>query len=166
MDSLGIFFARYLVYFLVAGIFVYLYLEHDRRRRWFIFVASALSVILSRGILTEVIRYFSPRPRPFEVLEITPLFPENLMNSFPSGHAAFTFALAMALWFFNRRWGNWYLVLALLIGTGRVFAGIHWPVDILGGAAVGIISAFLIYALLRPYSPPKKSLSPLSPKNS
>ncbi len=151
LDSLDAFFARYLVYLLVVGAFVYIFLERDRRKRWFVFAALALSVILSRGILTEVIRFFYPQPRPFEVLGITPLFPEDTANSFPSGHASFLFALGAALWFVNRRWGIWYLVLALLVGVARVFAGVHWPVDILGGAAVGIVSAFLVYALLRPY---------------
>lgn len=153
LDSLGIFFAQYLIYFLVIGVFVYLYLERDWRKRWFIFAVAALSVILSRGIITEAIRFFYPQPRPFEVLGITSLFPENLLNSFPSGHTAFLFALGMALWFFNRRWGTCYLILAAVVGVARVFAGVHWPVDILGGAAVGIISAFLIQLLLRPYSP-------------
>lgn len=153
LDSLGIFLARYLIYFLVAGIFVYLYLERGSRKRWFIVAALALSAILSRGILTEAIRYFFPQPRPFEVLEINSLFPESSQTSFPSGHAAFLFALGMALWFFSRRWGIWYLILAFLVGAARVFAGVHWPLDILGGAAVGVVSAFIIWLLLRPYSP-------------
>jgi undecaprenyl-diphosphatase len=156
LDSLGIFLAKYLVYLLVAGILVFIYLERDRRRRWFVFTALVMAVILSRGILTEVIRYFLPARRPFEILDITPLFSESLNNSFPSGHAAFLFALGMTLWFFNRRWGIWYLVLAAAVGAGRVFAGVHWPRDILGGAAVGIFSAGVIYLLLRRYLPFRK----------
>lgn len=132
---------------------MYLYLEHGSRKRWFVFANLALSVILSRGILTEIIRYFLPRPRPFEIMEINPLFSENLQNAFPSGHASFLFALGTTLWFFNRRWGTYYIVLAFIVGAARVFAGVHWPVDILGGAAIGIISALLIYTLLSPYSP-------------
>jgi undecaprenyl-diphosphatase len=156
LDGAGVFLAEYLIYFLVAGIAVFIFTEKSSRRRWFVFAALTLSAILSRGILTEAIRFFYPRPRPFEVLGLTPLFTENLNNSFPSGHATFIFALAMALWFFNRRWGTWYLVLAFAVGIARVFAGVHWPADILGGAAIGAVSAFLVHVLLRPYSPFKK----------
>lgn len=153
IDSAVIFLARYLVYVLAAGFFVYLYSERDSRRRWFVFISTALAVILSRGIVTEAIRFFYPRPRPFEVLDITPLLSAAPNNSFPSGHAAFLFALGMALWFFRRGWGNWYFILALVVGAARVFAGVHWPLDILGGAVIGIVSAVAVYFLLRPYAP-------------
>lgn len=153
MDGLGVFFAQYLIYFLAAGILVFIFLESNSRRRWFVFAALALSVILSRGILTEAIRYFFPRPRPFEVLDISPLFSAAAFNSFPSGHAAFLFALGAALWFFSRRWGAVYLTLASAVGVARIFAGVHWPLDILGGAAIGVISAWAIHLLIHPYKP-------------
>ena len=70
-------------------------------------------------------------------------------NSLPSGHAAFMFALAMELWFLDKKWGAWFMLFAVLNGAARVFVGVHWPLDILAGAAVGILSALAVHALVR-----------------
>ena len=112
------------------------------------FSLSAISVILARGIIVEIIRFFYDRPRPFEALGIEPLILNNGAPSSPSGHAAFFFALALAVFFTNKKWGYWFFAGALLIGIARIFIGIHWPLDILAGAAVGLISAFLIKKIL------------------
>ena len=48
----------------------------------------------------------------------------------------------------NKKLGKWSLGMALLIGLGRIFVGIHWPLDIIAGAAIGLGSAFLIRKIL------------------
>ncbi len=146
-DGLIIFFATYLPYLLVLGIFILLFQEKNPRRRWFFFIVLALAVLLSRGILTPGIRFLYPLPRPFDALSITALIPES-GPSLPSGHAAFLFALGGMLYWFNRRWGGAYLLLAFLNGLSRIMAGVHSPADILAGALVGLLSAWLISYLL------------------
>jgi undecaprenyl-diphosphatase len=147
-NVLAIFFAEYLPYLMVLAFLVLVYYQKGWRRKVYLFCEAALAIILSRGILTEVIRYFYHEPRPFSFYGFAPLFNEGAW-SFPSGHAAWFFALAMAVWFANKKWGWWYFLLALIMGVARVYAGVHWPIDIIAGAMVGILSALFVRWLLR-----------------
>jgi membrane-associated phospholipid phosphatase len=62
---------------------------------------------------------------------------------FPSGHAATFAALATTLFFIHRRAGIFAGMLALVIGTARIFAGVHTPLDILGGYLLGVLVGIL-----------------------
>ena len=148
LDNMGVFFAEYLPYFLVLALIVFIIARPDSRKKWLAFAEIGLTLILARGLATEIIQYFYTSPRPFAVYGFTPLIPES-GNSLPSGHAAFMFALAMALWFLDKKWGAWFMLFAVLNGVARVFVGVHWPLDILAGAAVGILSALAVHALVR-----------------
>ena len=65
--------------------------------------------------------------------------------SFPSGHATFFFAMATAIYLYNKKWGIWFFVGAILISIGRVIAGLHYPSDILGGAIIGAFVAYVTF---------------------
>ncbi len=156
-DWLGIFFADYLGYFLILVVVFLLIKERDWKRRIHFFSLVVLSVILARGIIAETIRFFYEPSRPFSSLGIQPLIDRVLSSSFPSGHAAAFFALALAVFYYNRRWGWRFLGLALLIGLARIFVGVHWPSDILAGTIIGLGSAFLIKNFLEKYQPKQKS---------
>jgi len=147
INALAVFLAKYLPIFLVLAVLVFIFKQKPWKEKWLVFIFSGLCLILSRGILTEVIRFFYYRPRPFELLGITSLIPES-GASFPSGHAAFLFALALVLFYFNRRWGIWFFILAFLNGLARIFTGVHWLSDILGGFLIALLSFFLIKFLL------------------
>jgi len=153
LDGLFGFLAVYFTYFLVAGLLVFLYkMEATARYKVFVFLMLSLSAVLSRGIFTEVIRFFYNRPRPFDVLNITPLFLDESF-SFPSGHTAFLFALAFALFYFSKRAGWLFAILSFLVVLARIVAGVHWPSDILGGLIVAFVSVWLVRQLLKKYSP-------------
>ncbi len=63
--------------------------------------------------------------------------------SFPSNHAANMFAIATVLSFFALRWKRTFFGLAALIAYSRVYVGVHFPLDVIGGAILGIISGKL-----------------------
>lgn len=96
----------------------------------------------------EIIRFFYERQRPFLVLGFQPLADHIQSGSFPSGHAAFFFALALTVFYFNKLWGWRFLAMAMVISLARIFVGVHWPSDILAGAIIGLGSAFLIKQIL------------------
>ena len=145
LDWLGIFLASYLPYFLVLGLILY-FIKYRANFQLFAFIA--LSFILSRGLIVEVIRFIYSRARPFMELDFIPLINHSGGQAFPSGHAATFFALAFALWLINRRWGYWYIGLASLMGLARVFVGVHWPLDIVGGVLVALLSVIVIKWML------------------
>jgi undecaprenyl-diphosphatase len=64
--------------------------------------------------------------------------------SFPSDHAAAAFAIAVSVFFVSRRVGGALLVVATLIALSRVLLGVHYPSDVLAGAAVGTLSAVVV----------------------
>jgi len=150
VDAAGIFTAEYLPYIIFLGFLLLVVSQAGWRQKVFFFSEAAIAVILSRGLITEIIRFFYYSPRPFEALRFQSLIPES-GSSIPSGHAAFFFALATIIFFYNRRWGVWYFVFSLLISIARIFAGVHWPSDIIAGAVVGVLSGIFVHLLLKSY---------------
>lgn len=97
-------------------------------------------------LVNLVIGFIRFRPRPFVVHpDIVKLIDKSaLEKSFPSAHTTVAFALATAIFFWNKKWGTAALALALAIGLARVAAGVHYPSDILGGALLGVAAALVV----------------------
>lgn len=143
-DSIIIFCAKYLPYLMVMALGLFLVFSRDRKQELKMILYAFSSAILARLVITEIIRYFYHSPRPFQVYDFAPLL-YDFNSSFPSGHAAFFFALATAIFLFRKKWGIVYFLGAIIIVLSRIMAGIHWPTDVLGGIVVGIFSAIVIF---------------------
>ena len=91
---------------------------------------------IARGI-AQLIKMAYYHPRPGVTLDFVPLFPET-SYSFPSGHAITFFALAMAVYMINKKFGIILFAVAMVISSARIMAGVHWPSDIIAGATCGI----------------------------
>ena len=150
-DAIIIFCAKYFPYIMVVALGLFFIFGNNRKRELKIIFYVIVSVILSRLVITEIIRYFYPVARPFIIYSFTPLL-YDYANSFPSGHAAVFFALATAVFFFHKKWGIAYFLGAIIISISRIMAGIHWPMDNLGGLMVGIGSAVLVHFLIKKIS--------------
>jgi undecaprenyl-diphosphatase len=146
-DDIIIFFGQYFAYILVA-VFLLIVVKN---KNWKMFFVSVISVFLSRAVIIEIIRFFYNAPRPFLTPGVHQLIFNETSGSFPSGHAAFFFALAMAIFFFHKKWSILFFAGAILIGVARIIAGIHWPIDILGGAIIGVLSAIFVYRISHKY---------------
>ena len=110
------------------------------------FAEGVGAALIARGFV-EVIRFFFHRPRPFvDNPAIVSLLNET-SYSFPSGHAAFFFALSTVIFLYNRRWGVWFFIMSAAIGLARIMAGVHYPSDILGGAMLGGLVGFAVHRL-------------------
>jgi undecaprenyl-diphosphatase len=142
LDTLGIFFAYYFEYIFIFLLLIALFFKYkkDILIYWRVF----LSAVVSRFVFTEIIRYFFYRPRPFVDLPINLLISGPNSASFPSGHAAFYSAIAFYIFFKDKKIGIFALICAFLISLSRVFVGVHWPIDILAGFVVGLVSALIV----------------------
>ncbi len=115
-------------------------------RRPYVFVWVATAVFASDVVALALKRLFE-RPRPsITYPEPEPLVRTPLDLSFPSGHAATSFAAATVLAWSDRRVAVPVYLLAAAIAWSRVYVGVHYPLDILGGALLGLAVAT---ALLR-----------------
>jgi undecaprenyl-diphosphatase len=146
-DGLVIFFTEYLQYLVV--LFLFLFLVVNYRKYLKMVIGALVAALFSRFIIAEIVRFIFPRSRPFVVDHtINILVSHNpAEHSFPSGHASFFFALATLVYFYNKKAGIKFFIFAFLISISRVFAGLHWLTDILGGAIVGMITGFLVFKL-------------------
>jgi undecaprenyl-diphosphatase len=106
-------------------------------------MTATLSATLA-NLLVKLMNWLYFRPRPFANQTVNLLFYQPTDSSFPSNAATLGFAIAAGVWFFNRRWGWSLLVIAMLFGLSRIFGGVHYPLDVTAGAALGWISAWLI----------------------
>ena len=89
------------------------------------------------------------RERPFVAHpEIHPLYPVH-SSSFPAGHAATAFAGATILAYVAPRALPLLALVASVIGFSRVYVGVHYPTDVLAGAAIGIVVGAVGIAVLR-----------------
>jgi undecaprenyl-diphosphatase len=66
-------------------------------------------------------------------------------NSFPSSHAMNMFAQATLFSLLYRRRAAWFFLFAAIIGFSRIYVGVHYPFDVLGGALFGMCIGGLVY---------------------
>ncbi|WP_303007632.1 phosphatase PAP2 family protein [uncultured Dialister sp.] len=103
-------------------------------------LALVINVILANGILKHLVQ----RPRPFDTYpDLQPLIHEPTDWSFPSGHSSASFAAAFVLYhYMPKKFSIPALILATLIAFSRLYLGVHYPSDVIGGAAIGYLTAW------------------------
>lgn len=118
----------------------------------FVFLLDSLSHIF--------LKTFFMRPRPYEIFPAKLLgFDIDLGAGFPSGHTQRAFSGAVILGSFYKKMRIPLLLLAVLVGISRIYIGVHYPLDVLAGAANGMI--FGMIALNLPYKKLLKKLESL-----
>ena len=118
-------------------------------RRWGVLLMTFMAVALADWT-AAAIKALVDRPRP----PVRYPLPKTLVPlphdpSFPSGHAATSFAAATMLSFAFPALTPALLVLAAAVAFSRVYVGVHYPLDIIGGAALGALVATALRRLVR-----------------
>ena len=106
---------------------------------------SAARMLVAVGLVyvaSDALGRVWPRSRPFARLsDVQGLAPHSPERSFPSRHVAAGLAMAAIGGRSHRRLGLLMSVVAWTLGVSRVVAGLHYPSDVLGGAALGMLLA-------------------------
>ena len=116
-------------------------------------MAAALAISgVTVYVLAKVIKGYVSRGRPSalveDVLEREPFSPDSL--GYPSGHAAVAWAITIImLAFMGRPWRGIAIALAVVVPVVRMYVAAHLPLDLIGGAALGVFVASAVSLLLR-----------------
>jgi undecaprenyl-diphosphatase len=126
------------------------------RREW-VFIAVLLAAVFGESVIVNVLKGLFGRMRP----DVVPHLVEAASGSFPSGHSASAAAIYLTLAALmasrtGERAVRRYLVfvaimLALLVGASRVYLGVHYPTDVIGGLAFGSAWAAMVWFAARKF---------------
>jgi membrane-associated phospholipid phosphatase len=119
------------------------------RRNVWVFVLVAAAVLVADG-LAGIVKLAVGEKRPNDP---DPLITIPHSHSFPSGHTATSFAGATALSVVYPRGAPVFSLVAAAIGYSRLYVGVHFPLDVVGGAVIGVATALLLLAAARRRSP-------------
>jgi len=151
LDMFFFFLAEYLIWLMPLGFVAAFAISKTAPRKWLILVLLvALGILLAMG-LNQLIGMFFFRPRPFVGHQIFYYASPGLLpKSFPSDHATVAFLMASALLFARFRLWGWVLIaVAVVVGASRVVIGIHYPLDILAGAGIGLLFGLVVAKVFR-----------------
>lgn len=134
---------------LVALVALQWWRRGDRQHLRHVLVAAGLSFLLGLG-MNQLVLLFFHRIRPYDAAVSHLLVPPSSDWSFPSDHATATMAIA-ATFLLHRmpRAGLFFLAASLLVMFSRVYVGIHYVGDVLGGAVTGVAAAAVVWAAYR-----------------
>ena len=109
-----------------------------------------IGVLLVNALCIFALKRMISRPRP--LADLAPLIEAGKVHihvlgkqlryrSFPSGHTQTVFAAVVYLSLLQRRWAPLFLSLAIAVGLSRIYMGLHFPLDVLGGGLMGVVLA-------------------------
>ncbi|SVA59640.1 uncharacterized protein METZ01_LOCUS112494 [marine metagenome] len=146
----------YCIPVILALTLFYLWFAGTNNKERYTFQRAVLSAIVSLGLanlFVLVINDYYYRERPFLAHDITLLFYAPTDSSFPANPAALSFALAFSIWLKVKITGRYLFVFSAIWCISRIYAGIFFPSDIVGGAVLGITASLTGSYLLKILDP-------------
>jgi undecaprenyl-diphosphatase len=104
--------------------------------------------LISSNIVVYVLKAIVARPRPFDMLSGVHVLENETFGSFPSGHAANAFLAAFLLAQAYPKYRWWFYGLAAVVAFSRVYMGVHYPLDVVAGALLGLGAGYAVVRLL------------------
>jgi undecaprenyl-diphosphatase len=132
--------------------FILIFWKYPRREALFVSL-TVIALIIFILVASDLTKEYVGRLRPNNNIEINS-FIRILKNpsgfSFFSGHASSSFSVTTLMLLFVRKRFKWswlFCIWPLLFALSRIYVGVHYPLDLLVGAFIGMVSAFLFYNL-------------------
>lgn len=148
LDALMIFGAVYIIWITAFLAVIFGIFGSNKEKK--ALILSVAGIIIA-WIIIFIIRLFIFEPRPFITLSLAPLINETSPASFPSIHATFMAVAAFAYLFAKSKWSPLFIFFLVWVALARIYVGVHYPLDIMGGILVGFISVFLSSKLLNKF---------------
>lgn len=132
-------------------VLIFLYFKRLRK----VGILMLVSLLLEFIIANLILKNLTARIRPYEVIQGLTLIVGRAHDfSFPSGHTGSAFAVAVVIFFkMPKKYGILAIALASLMGFSRLYVGIHYPSDVIGGVLLGIITSLTAIKCLPDSSP-------------
>lgn len=137
LDQTMIFGADYLIYFVFLIITALTIKGSQKEKSAMVLIFLSIPIAV---LLIKLIHLFYYLPRPFTTYDFSPMIHYIEDASFPSRHTTIATTIAFAYFFAKSKFFLLFLTFALWVGISRIFVGVHYPLDILGGFFLGIIS--------------------------
>lgn len=134
-----------------AAAIVAIVLLFKRETRIYAF-AIGLAAFMGGTVIAQTLKTLIPRDRPSN-LSFAVVQEKILHSSFPSGHTSTAFAVATAIAILATRQQKWWIAIggyvwAFGVGLSRIYRGVHWPTDVMGGALAGILGGCLTILII------------------
>lgn len=145
-----IFWGNY-AFVIFAAVAIWILLSPTDHENWQALLGlSIISLVIARGLIVNLIVKLYKRICPYQLYHYEPSetrffsLRDDNHDSFPSGHTAGYFSVAVVVYLFFPILGVILITTSLMAGIGRVVMGWHWPSDILGGLIVGSAVACVV----------------------
>ena len=147
-------------YLWIALLIILLCIPKTRRAA----MIGAATLLLTFIVTNLCLKPLIGRTRPYEVIEgLTRIIEKQSDRSFPSGHTANSMAVGVSLWLVSKKYeiigdkklyfpkaAGWaVLVWSVLVGLSRLYVGVHFPTDVLGGAIVAILNTVIVFTVYK-----------------
>lgn len=144
LDNLMIFGANELIFVTFFTAFLLIIFGGPKERKGFLFLI--FSVIFAE-ILIIITHKFFIEPRPYLTLNIIPLIMHTPDAAFPSEHTTMMATVAFAHFFSRSKYTLFFTLMMLWVGFSRIYVGVHYPLDILGGIFYGFLANSLTFLI-------------------